>query len=233
MCDPLTIAGIALSAGSAAANNAAANQQAKAQAAAMSAERSRQRVLDDEARGVNEQSRNRFTDVDAKQAEKTSQLTEEFTRDPNQGADLIAASMPRTNSNITLMDEAAKRGEATGFSNQQGEALARMRSFSDLFGGLGRDVARDGSEIGMIGGMKRGSQGVLPFELEAASMKGGNMRMLGDVLGLAGSFGVNAGLGGKSLGSLFGGPMGGPMGAGAKVGSTFGGSLGGGLPAIY
>jgi hypothetical protein len=198
MCDPMTIASVALSAGSAVANNAAANQQAQAQAAAMAAERSRQRVFDDEGRGVNEQARNRFENISEQQDQKTRDLTEVFSGEANRGADVISAALPRTSSNITMQNDERERGRASDFANQQGEAMARMRSFADLFGGLGRDTAQDASQIGMIGGFKRGSQGVLPFELEAASMKGQGLRTAADIMSGLGGIGLNAGLSGAN-----------------------------------
>ena len=171
----------------------------------MSAERTRQRMLDDEARGVNAQARGRFENVDDQQERKASDLTEVFSGDANRGAEVIAASLPRSNSNITVQNDERERGRASEFADQQGEALARLRSFSDVFAGLGRDTAQDASQIGMLGGFKRGSQGVLPFELEAASQKGSGLRMLGDVLGGLGGLSMNAGLSGANL---FGGmPM--------------------------
>lgn len=199
MCDPLTIAGVVMQAGSAAANAAAAREQANAQAAAMSAERSRQRVLDDEARAVNTQTRANYEDIPAQQEARTQDLAQMFSGDENRGAEVIAAALPSTSSNITMQNDARERESATEFANQQGEALARMRSFSDLFGGLDRSTARGGSEIGMIGGFKRGSQGALPFELEAAAQKGQGLRTAADMLGLFGGIGVNAGLSGRSL----------------------------------
>jgi len=215
MCDPLTIAGVALSAGSAVANNAAANQQAKAQAAAMSAERARQSMLDDEARGVNQRAQNRFEDVEGQQAEKASQLTDEFSGEANRGAEVIAAALPRTSSNVTLTNDESERGKASEYADQQGRALAEMRSFADLFGGIGRGMAQDGSELGMIGGFKRGSQGALPFELEAAAQKGGGLRGLADIMGGVGGIATNAGLSGANFpglgSSMSRGAVSGPM----------------------
>ncbi len=202
----------------------------------MAAERTRQRLLDDEARGVNQQSQNRFDDIGGQQEEKVRQLTDEFSGEANRGADVIAASMPRTSSNITVQNDERERESATGFADQQGEAMARMRSFSDLFGGLGRDMAQDGSQIGMIGGFKRGSQGALPFELEAASMKGQGLQTAADIMGGLGGIGLNAGLSGANL---FGGsqPLSalrrGTIGADARVGQTFGGAMPTGLPTLY
>lgn len=204
MCDPLTIASIALTAGSAAANNAAANKQAQAQASAMAAERQRQARLDDEARAVNQTALNRFEGVEDQQGAEASQLQEVFAAEPDRGAELIASALPPTSSNITMQNDARERAEATSFANQQGGAMARMRSFADLFGGFGRDTAQDASQIGMLGGFKQGSQGALPFELEAASMKGGNLRMAADLMSGLGSVGLNAGLSGAKMPSLFG-----------------------------
>jgi hypothetical protein len=188
-----------MQAGSAFANQAAANQQQRAQAAAMSAERSRQRVLDDESRAVNQQALTRFEDVPEQQNRQSAELAQVFSGEPNRGADIISAALPQTSSNLTIQNDARERDEASAFAGQQGEAVARMRSFSDLFGGLDRATARDGSQIGMLGGFKRGSQGALPFELEAAAQQGQGMRGLADALGLFGGVGVNAGLSGRSL----------------------------------
>lgn len=171
----------------------------------MAAERTRQARLDDEARGVNQQARNRFENVGEQQEAKATELTEEFTGEANRGADLISAMLPQTSSNITMQNDERERGEATDFANQQGGAMARMRSFADLFGGFGRDTAQDASQIGMLGGFKQGSQGALPFELEAASMKGGNLRMAADLMSGLGSIGLNAGLSGAKMPG-FGGP---------------------------
>jgi hypothetical protein len=205
MCDPLTIAGIALTAGSTVANNAAANRQARAQASAMSAERSRQRMLDDESRGVNQQALGRFDNIGEQQQAKAAELTEQFSGEANRGADLISAILPQSSSNITNDNDAREREKATGFADQQGEAMARMRSFSDMFGGLGRDTAQDASQLGMLGGFKRGSQGVLPFELESAAMKGQGLRTAADLMGGLGSIGLTAGLSGAKMPSIFGG----------------------------
>lgn len=204
MCDPLTIASVALSVGSAAANNAAANKQAKAQASAMAAERQRQARLDDEARAVNQQALSRFENVGEQQGAEATQLQEVFAAEPDRGADLIADAIAPTSSNITMQNDARERAEATSFANQQGGAMARMRSFADLFGEFGRGTAQDASQIGMLGGFKQGSQGALPFELEAASMKGGNLRNAADIMSGLGSIGLNAGLSGAKMPSLFG-----------------------------
>lgn len=204
MCDPLTIVGAALQVGSAVANNNAAKREDRARADAMAAERIRQGQLDDESRGINAQSRNRFEGAEAQQEEASSNLAEVLTGEANRGAEVIAAALPRSNSNVTLANDTAQRTEATEFANQQGDALARMRSFADMFGGLGRDMSRDASQLGMLGGFKGGSQGVLPFELEAAASRGAGMRQAADLMGGFGGLALNAGLSGASLPRLGG-----------------------------
>ena len=181
------------------ANQQAARRQDRAQADAMSAERMRQARLDDESRGVNQRALERYDDAEGQQERRTSELAEVFGGDANRGAEVISAALPRSSSNITVQNDERERERASEFSGQQGEAMARMRSFADMFGGLGRDTARDASELGMLGGFKRGSQGVLPFELESAAQRGQGLRNAADAMNLFGSIGVNAGLSGGGL----------------------------------
>lgn len=228
MCDPLTIAGLALTAGSTVANTVAANQASKAQARTMQAERIRQSGLDREAEALNAQSQQRYTDFDDKEGAKQQELGEYLT---GQSAAEPAASeaVPSTSSNITVMEEAKQRGKAKADTNASAQNLASLRSFGELMGTIGRGQARDASEIGQIGGFKRGSQSVLPFELEAAAQKGAGLRTLGDIMGGFGSIATGAGLSGASLGNLpgVGGLFGGPLNAAklptvtAKAGTAF------------
>lgn len=197
MCDPLTIAGAALSVGSTVANAAGARKAAKARDSALAAERIRQGGLDREAQALNATSQDRYTDADAKTADKAKTLGDYFTTEApvSEGANVGAASVMPTATNDIVTREVAKRsGEAKAFTDQQGNALASMRAFGDVLGDTGRLQARDASQIGQIGGFKRGSADVLPLELDAAAQKGAGMRLLSDILGGIGGISLNAGL---------------------------------------
>jgi hypothetical protein len=206
MCTPLAIAGLALTAGSTVANTIAQGQVTRARNDALAAERIRQGQLDQEAEALNAQSRDRYDDFEGQQGEKASELGQYFTDQKIENSDANAAvtqeqTAPQSGSSLTVREEQKQRDKATAFTDQQGEALGNLRAFGDLLGGISRDQARDASQIGQIGGFKRGSSNVIPLELEAANQKGSGMRLFGDVLGLGGSLALNKGLGGSFVGS--------------------------------
>jgi hypothetical protein len=173
----------------------------KARDNAMAAERTRQNGLDQEAQALNVQSQDRYQDFGDQQDDKASELGQYFTQqqieqgDANQSA-VAEQVLPQSGSNVVVAEEAKKRGEARAYADQQGNALGELRSFGDLLGGIGREQARDASQIGQIGGFKRGSSNVLPFELEAANSAGNGAKMFGDILGLGGSLALGKGLSG-------------------------------------
>ena len=196
----MTLAGVALSGASIAANSFASSKAQKAQAQAMAAEQDRQRGLEAEAAALNTQSQDRFQDFGGQQEEKAPSLADYFQSAPIDAGDANASSaLPRSTSNITIAEEGKQRSDARDFTNTQGAALGQVRSFGDLLGGISREQARDAGQIGQIGGFMRGSASMLPYEMEAAGQAGNGLKMFGDVLGGLGSITTNAGLSGKSL----------------------------------
>lgn len=199
MCDPITIAGAALLAGSTVANQVAANRVQKARDNAMAAERTRQNAFDQQAEALNVRSQDRYQDFSGQQDDKASELGQYFTDqqieqgNANQSA-VAEQTIPQSGSNVVVAEEAKQRGQARDYADQQGNALGELRSFGDLIGQIGRSQARDASEIGQIGVFKRGSSNVLPFELEAANSAGNGAKLFGDILGLGGSLAVGKGL---------------------------------------
>lgn len=199
MCDPLTIAGVVLTGASAAANSAAQSRVEKARDDAVAAERIRQGGLDKEAAAHNLTAQDQYQDYGAKQDERGKELADYFKGQESTPVDKSGpAALPQSSSNITVQAENKARGEARAFTDKTGAALGNLRSFGDLLGELGRGTAREAGYIGQIGGFKKGSSAVLPYELEAANSKGGGMRMLGDVLGGVGKIGIGAGLSGSA-----------------------------------
>jgi hypothetical protein len=208
MCDPLTIAGAALTVGSTVANSAAASRAARARDDALAAERIRQGGFDQEAQALNTRSQDRYEDFQGQQEQKATRLADYFvpaapdTTGPNATA---AAAMPSNASNIVTREMAKRSGEARDFTNQQGASLANLRAFGDVLGDVSREQGRDASLLGQIGGFKRGSSNVVPLELDEASRKGQGLRLLGDLMGGFGGMALSAGLTGGSLGGMFGG----------------------------
>ncbi|CDZ55108.1 Hypothetical protein NGAL_HAMBI2427_60080 [Neorhizobium galegae bv. orientalis] len=200
MCDPMTIAGIALSAGSTIANYSAQSKIQSARNDAMAAERIRQNGLDQEAQALNTKSQDSYQDFGAKEEQKAANLAEYFTgqqvAEPSQ-----EAALPTAANNLVIREEAKQRGKAKAFTDRTGSALGELRAFGDLLGDNSRLQARDATQIGQIGGFKRGSSNVLGYELDAANQAGGGMKMFGDILGGLGSVTMSSGLSG---GSLFG-----------------------------
>lgn len=206
MCDPLTIAGVVLTGASAAANSAAQSSVQKARDDAMAAERIRQKGFDREADATNAHAQNQYEDFGGKQDERSTKLADYYKSQTAQPVtDAGPVAMPASSSNVTNIATEKASADAKAFTDKQGASLGQLRSFGDLLGELGRGTARDAITIGQIGGFKKGSSAVLPYELEAANGKGGGMKTFGDILGGLGKIGVSAGLGGASLPGLGGG----------------------------
>ncbi len=220
MCDPATLTGLVLTAGSTVVNTIAANQAASAREDVMSAERIRQNQLDKEAAALNTQSQDRYQDAGVKQEAKARDLSEFFTGPNTAGEanDAAASVMPSDSADITVREMQKQTGAARDFTGKQAASLASLRSFGDMLGDSARLQARDASLIGQVGGFKRGSSNITPLELDEASQKGAGLKFFGDLLGGAGSLATNYGLtrGGAN------GPT--PI-FGAKTATTSGASL--------
>jgi hypothetical protein len=224
MCDPVTLAGIALTGLSTGLNYMANQQVESARDSAMAAERIRQQGLDQQADALNLQSQDRFQGFEDKKDERSSQLGQYFT--DQVATPPTAAAMPASGSNITVQAENKARGDARERTDQIGNALGELRSFGDLLGDTSRLQARDASQIGQIGGFKRGSSNILGMELDSANSAGSGMRLGADIAGGLGKIGVNAGLSGTgSLGNLFGGGGNTVASAGAAGSRALGGAL--------
>lgn len=233
MCDPLTIAGLALTAGSTVATYSANQQVEAARNDALAAERIRQNTLNRESDAINLTSQDRYQDFEGQQEAAATQLGDYFTEQSVPEPE-VGSALPSSTSNIVVQEEARQRGQARDFTNRTGAALGELRAFGDVLGGISRDQARDASLIGQIGGFKAGSSGVLPFELDEANSAGDGMKLFGDILGGLGSISTGAGLSGASLpGSvtraLPGWAGGTGVGKGLTGAATYGGNLGAGF----
>lgn len=203
MCDPVTIAGVALTGLSTGLNSMAASKVQRARDDAMAAERIRQRGLDQEASAINTQSQDRYQDFQGQQDQKAQALADYYTKQQAPAPADAATDLPASNSNITVQEEAKQRAKAKDFTDKAGTALGNMRSFGDMLGDISRLQGRDASQVGQIGGFKQGSSNVLGYELDAANSAGNGLKQLGTIAGGLGGIGINAGLSGKSFGDFF------------------------------
>lgn len=217
MCDPVTLTGLALTAGSTVVNTIAANKAASAREDVLAAERIRQGQLDREADALNTRSQDRYEGVEGKQEAKARDLSEFFSGPNTAGEanDAAASVMPSDTADITVREMQKQTGAAQDFTGKQAASLANLRSFGDMLGDNARLQARDASLIGQVGGFKRGSSGITPLELDAANQKGAGLRFFGDLLGGVGSLATIYGLTRGGATPIFG----------AKAAATSGGSL--------
>lgn len=202
MCDPMTIAGVALSGVSYAANAAAQAKVQRARDDAMAAERIRQSGLDKQADALNVQSQDRYNNFEGQQTDKAQSLADYFTGQ-EVAPPTAAEAVPASSNNIVVQEQAKQAGKAKAFTDKTGTALGELRSFGDLLGGISREQAKDASLVGQIGGFKRGSSNVLGYELDEANQAGNGLKLLGDIAGGFGSTAISSGLSGGSLGGLF------------------------------
>jgi hypothetical protein len=197
---PLLPIALALTAGGIGANYMGAKRAEGAQQNVMAAERRRQTGFDREAEATTNKSRKRFEHFDEQQGDKAGELADLFLADA--GAAPPALDAPTDT--VTVQRTADEKADRRQFTDQQGTARGKLLSFGDLFGDIGVGQARDMTNLSGINGMRQGSQGVLPLELDAASQKGGGMRMAGDIMGGLGSIATMGALSGASLPALFG-----------------------------
>lgn len=195
------IASIAALGASHVANTVADRQRASARDKSLAAELRRQQGLDREADALHAQSRARYDDFAQRQDERAGGLAEMFRAAPQAAPQAVSeanasagAVMPTATNDIVVREIANQAGKARQFTDQQADARAELRSFGDVLADTSLAQARDSGAIAQIGGFKSGSSGVLPYELDAANQKGGGAQFLGDILGGAGSIGLNYGL---------------------------------------
>ena len=190
------------------ANAIGARKQDNAIASRLAQERMRQSRLDEEAFALNANARNRYDNIGEQSEARETDLSQLFRDATETPPAREMAALPATSSDIVTSRVGAETDKAKAETADRADRLGAMRGFGDLFGDMARGQSRDAQNVGMIGGFKRGSQGVLPMELEAASQKGANWMMLGDLLnmgaGLTLAPALSAG-GGGGLAGLFGG----------------------------
>jgi hypothetical protein len=202
MCNPVAIA-LSLTAAGSAAQAAGARRAAKAMEGARVAESIRQKGFQDEANKVVDESLNKSgrssTDAAMKAAAEAraadaAAATAEVRKPIEATGENLAGDTSGNKVMATESDLQAARN--LGFAGQQGAAKANLLSFNDMTFQNAINNIRAGQQLNTTGNFMRGSAGVLPVELEAASRKGDNLKTLGTVLSTAGTVvGMGAGAG--------------------------------------
>lgn len=206
--------------GSIAANTIGNRKAQNALAGAQAAERTRQRQFDNESFALNEAAQSRYADMPAKIETKAGDLAEMFAAPAQEQPAQPVITTPESTSNIVTSRENAAMTKAKGETDARATNLGNLRAFGDILGDASRMQGRDAGQLGLIGSMRRGSQSILPLELEAAQNKGAGFRLLGDILSFAG--------GAFGPGGMAAGGLGGPLTESAMFNPLFGGKgLGG------
>ena len=202
MCDPVTISLVATLAGTAASAAGQAKAQ-KAQDGAREAERIRQKGLQSESDALLGQSLSNAS----KESQDSQQANAEGERKAAYDAATAASRAPLEavgsnlagdqSANALIASETAKASNnALGYAGQQGLSKAALQGFGDLQFNNALYNARQLQGQARVGDFMKGSAGVLPYEMEAASHKGDGLKTLGSALSTAGSIaGMGAGAG--------------------------------------
>src|SRR5262245_61733708 len=145
MCDPPTIAGIALTAGSTVANTMAQNKAAKARSQAIELERMRQQGLENEAQAINTASQDRYgPSFEAGREQTADQLGDVLARQDVRGDTTIGgvAEAPPSTSDVTVQEQKRQQANAKAYTQKQGRARGELLSFGDYLGDTARMQAR-------------------------------------------------------------------------------------------
>lgn len=202
MCTPVAFA-LALTAAGSAAQAAGARRAAKAMEGARVAESIRQKGFQDDATKISDQSLSKSgrasTEADmkaneAKRAADAAAATAEVRKPIEATGENLAGDK---SGNVVMLNEGdVQAARNLGFAGQQGAAKANLLSFNDITFQNAINNMRAGQRLNTIGNFMRGSAGVLPVELEAASRRGDSLKTLGTALSTAGTVvGMGAGAG--------------------------------------
>lgn len=183
-----------LSGASVGANYIGARQADKAQAQTMAAERLRQQRLDEEAYALNTRSQERFKGAEDT-SERAADLASMFMQPVDEQPATAAPALVPSSSNLVVDAEAAAGEKTAAMSADRAARLGKLRAFGDMFGDASIGMGQDASQLGLIGSFRRGSENVLPLELQAAGQKGQGWMMLGDLLNMGAGLSLNRVLG--------------------------------------
>lgn len=214
MCDPLTIASAAATAGSAVTGYMGKQRANNAVRGVLQGSLTNQRGHRNSALGRIYKTTDRFgREVQDDERDRIVGERTSFLKAGNRSS--TATSTPFTRSANSVVSNAAKRADTktTTRSGQRAVRLAKLgtpgqQNFEDRIA-----LNRNRDFVDRTGNFARGDLSVVPFQVKHAQRAGSELRLFSDILGAAGQLGGNLGFMGKGpsfgkLGSLFlsGGP---------------------------
>lgn len=212
MCDPLSIGGLALAAGSTGLGMVGAQKQADARDDAMQAEFARQDRYSEGAMQAFDQSLGEYQDPAQDLAAKKAERRESLEGAVTGGSGGPGIPLPGSTPEVVKSEIARRMVEALDEGKAEARRMADLGAFGAWQQDTGRAVNQNQTEIGKYANFSRGSSGVLPQELQDANQEGAGFRFAGDILGaagsaanMAGSMGYNPFSGGGGGGNPLGG----------------------------
>ncbi len=200
MCDPISIAGVALTVGSTLLSQRAASKVQKARNNASSAEALRQEefrrqqaaAFDDTSKGFNR--KDQEAGIDTAALAREDSFTENL-RTFSPGDVPTAGSAPR----IVRENLANELNRSLGEGKSFAKRLARFGASGENQFGNQVTLGRGAQDQARLGGFSAGSSGILPLEFQAANQKGAGLRTAADITGALGSVANLAGAVGAKL----------------------------------
>jgi hypothetical protein len=224
MCDPVTAALMATSAGATYAGNQKA--QRKMEGAAR-AEKSRQKAFAEGQQNALDASINNrnYTNSQKSINDAKSVLQKDYTANDNGssgfGVDAGAPEIAAGSDNQTVSDSYS-RGEsrAKTAANENATRTAALQAFGNTMQNQQLNNTRYAQDSAVLANMAQGSMGVLPYELQAAGHAGDSLKTIGQVLSLASLYSGYMNASGNPLGGTWDDLFGSAKDAGGGLGTA-------------
>lgn len=194
MCDPVTIAGAALSGAGMAANAIGSNQVQHANNAASQQTMLLNMLQQQRADQANAAALGEYQNFGAGQTARGAQLGDILTSATK--TPMTPGQMAPTTSGNVAQAEGINQHAVDVGSQQQGRALGNVMSFGDYLGNVNRGAARDLQTADQATNFMKGNSNVLGYKLADAQHAGDTTGLLGNVASGLGGLGIKAGLSG-------------------------------------
>ena len=189
MCDPLAIAGVALTLGSTFLSSRAANKVERSRNAAINTETNRQEELQKRAQATLLQNTKKFTPENVNQGIQAAQdaRTERLQGNVTGGDTLADVNFSPSAPKIVMEDAARRVNEGLASGKEFAGQLAGLGAFGEQQFGTRLDLSRLAESMGQFGTESRNSAAILPLELNKANRAGDSLSGIADITGSLGS----------------------------------------------
>lgn len=202
MCDPLSIASVALAAGGTVLQQQGRAQALKAQDSAAADSIRRTSAMRDEANALFRDSTEKLNrdQYDQSAAENEARRKVALVA-PNILPQVAAHS---GESDTTAAAGAREADKVRDALIARGEARARLAGGTDAFVDMNRAILPNAENVGFVRGNIAAENDLLPIRMASASRAGGGLREIGSIVSGLGTLGAHAAAGGASFDSLAG-----------------------------